>query len=288
MQHPFEVRAPEYAKLLSAMRVTRPQQVNAVAGKLASFVDAGRYAAVSAETFVPQAWMAGSFEREASSNFSLSPAQGDRWDRVSTHVPRGIGPFPDWKASAKAAYHIDGLDKLGAAAWTILRACYEGELFNGFGYLVHGIHTPYLWAGTNIYSAGKFIADGKFSSSAVDQQLGIVPVMLRLIELRPALAFVPAAGVTVPGVAAPLPSNIIVPAPAPVPLGHGGGSSHDAEWIQHAMNVAGCDPQLLEDDNYGRVTKRAAIAFQNSRGLEPDGIAGPLTLAALEQVVGGG
>lgn len=281
IQHPFEARAPEHAKLLAAMVVTRPQQVHAVAAKLASYVDAGRYAAVSAETFVPQAWMAASFEREASSNFTLSPAQGDRWDSVSTHVPRGLGPFPSWAAAAKDAYHIDGLDRLGAAAWTVIRACYEGELFNGFGYLAHGIHSPYLWAGTNIYSAGKFVADGEFSSSAIDQQLGVVPVMLKLIELRPALAFVPA-----DGVAAPLPSNIIVPAPAAVPLGLGGGD-RDAAWIQHSLNLAGCDPNVSEDNSYGRETKRAVTAFQSWCGLEPDGIAGPLTLAALEQAIGG-
>lgn len=281
MQHPFVQLRLEYEKLLAQVVVTRPQQVDAVARKLLSYVASGRYAQVSAETGVPQIWMATSFEREASSNFALSPAQGDPWNRVSIHVPRGLGPFATWAASAKAAYHIDGLDKIGAGNWTMPLAVYYDEAFNGFGPRAHGRHSGYPWAGTNIYNGGKYIADGVWDPNAQDQQLGTVPVMLRMVQLNPSLAI----GASAPVVTA---APSIVPAPAPVPLGHGGGGPHDAAWIQHALNAAGCDPQLIEDNSYGRVTKRAVMAFQNSRGLEPDGIAGPLTLAALEQVVGGG
>ena len=46
------------------------------------------------------------------------------------------------------------------------------EAFNGFGYRNFGIHSPYLWAGTNNYVAGKYASDGRFVASMVDEQLG--------------------------------------------------------------------------------------------------------------------
>ncbi len=275
MQHPFEILRPEYDALLARMVITRNGEVESVANKLLRFVDAGRYAEVSAETGVPQVWMATSFEREASSNFADSPAQGDPWNRRSVHVPAGRGPFSSWAEAAKDAYHIDGLDGVGAANWIWSRACYEGEVFNGMGYRAHGIHSPYLWAGTNNYSSGKYVADGVWSASAVDQQLGIVPVMVRMVALRPSLALpdsLPPAGPAVP-----------VPPPLPAPQGVGQHGTHDTVWLQHALNILKIDgTPLLEDDNYGKSTRRAVVAFQSAHGLDPDGLAGPLTTAAIE------
>lgn len=279
MQHPFAELRPEYEKLLASMVVTRPQTVAAVTDKLLTFVRQGRYAKVSTETGVPQAWMATSFEREASSNFSLSPAQGDHWNRVSVHVPKGRGPFPDWASAAKDAYHIDGLDKIGAANWTLPLACYEGELFNGFGPRNHGRHTGYLWAGTSVYTGGKYVADGVWDPNTQDQQLGIVPVMLRMMELEPSLRLPGFVSKTFPASVSPSPG------PSIVPVGVGGGA-HDARWIQNALNLVGrLNPPIDMDNSYGRETKRAVIAFQTAHGLEPDGLCGPKTFAALEQAL---
>lgn len=279
MQHPFSALAPEYAQLLARMQITRPGAVNAAAAHLVSLAKSGHYADVSARTGIPQAFIATSFEREASSDFRLSPAQGDRWDRVSVHVPRGRGPFASWTAAALDAYHLDGLDVIGAGNWSEERFCYEGELFNGFGYRGHGIHSPYLWAGTNNYSSGKYVADGVWSASAVDQQLGIVPVMRKMIELAPDLAFASQVPTTPP----PLRAG---PDPEPAPLGLGQHGEHDTRWLQRALNVLRIDgTPLVEDGSYGRRTRAAVVAFQRAHDLEPDGIAGPLTTAALEKAI---
>jgi lysozyme family protein len=56
------------------------------------------------------------------------------------HAPRGRGPFPNWAAAAIDAYKIDHLDQVGADNWFWERACYEEELFNGFGYRGRGVH----------------------------------------------------------------------------------------------------------------------------------------------------
>jgi lysozyme family protein len=47
------------------------------------------------------------------------------------------------------------------------------EGFNGYGYrLYRGIHSPYLWAGTNHYERGKTIADRVHSATAISTQAG--------------------------------------------------------------------------------------------------------------------
>src|ERR1700682_564255 len=118
MEHPFKSLEPEYNALLSRMVITRANAVDQSARRLLKFVDHGNYDEVSQETGIPIIFIATSFEREASSNFLLSPAQGDRWDRPSIHVPAHRGPFPSWKAAALDAYHIDGLDKVGKENWS--------------------------------------------------------------------------------------------------------------------------------------------------------------------------
>jgi hypothetical protein len=50
-----------------------------------------------------------------------------------------------------------------------------------------GRKTGYLWSGSNIYTGGKYVSDGVWSSSAEDEQLGIVPMAKRMVELDPSL-----------------------------------------------------------------------------------------------------
>ena len=268
MEYAFRALAPEYTALLKHMEITRKSVVDMTARRLLHYVDEGRYAEVSAKTGVPQIVMAASFERESSSNFMCSPAQGDRWDRVSRHVPRGRGPFHSWAAAAIDAYHLDHLDAIGAANWSWERACFEEELFNGFGYRLHGVHSPYLWAGSTAYTRAKYTGDGHYDPRAIDTQLGVIPMMFRMVELRPSLTLPIAFPSTTS--APTLPET---PQAAPTGL-------RDAAALQAALNKLGVtdngDP-LEVDDNYGRHTKRAVMAFQRANGLDVDGIAGPDT-----------
>lgn len=51
--------------------------------------------------------------------------------------------------------------------------------------------------------------------------------------------------------------------------------------IQSRLNALGANPPLVVDGVSGAKTKAAIIAFQQSRGLTPDGVVGPQTSAAL-------
>ena len=269
MKHPFSVLQPEYSRLLSSMRITKVAAVNATAKRLMKNLD--QYRPVTKATGIPEVFIAASFEREASSNFSRSPAQGDPWNRVSTHVPAGRGPFKNWYAAALDAYALNGLDKVGKGKWTWELACYYGEIFNGMGYRNKGLRSPYLWGGSNLQQLGKYVADGKFDSRHYDSQLGIIPMMKAMVALDPSLE------IKAPDTALP---EVV---PTPIGLGGDGPTLHDTAWIQRALNTAGADPQLRVDGNYGKKTRHAVMQFQRMNGLVVDGLAGPKTQGALEK-----
>jgi lysozyme family protein len=277
----FDKLKPEYTKLLSRMVLTRASEIDYVVAKrhdahgrptsLLAYVEAGKYRAGCAATGVPEAWAAASFEREAASNFALNPAQGWPLHSRSRVIPHN-GPFHNWTDAQIAAYAIDGLDRVGADNWTWERACFEAEAFNGFGYRAYGVHSPYLWAGTNIYTAGKYIRDGHFSRTTVDQQLGVIPMMVGMIERSSDL------GATTLGF--PFPSHhhaAPIPPPQRPPIG-----THGASWVQAALNLLFTVPRLIVDNSYGRETRRAVTAFQHKHRMVPDGFAGPKTRAMIE------
>jgi hypothetical protein len=218
-------------------------------------------------------WGIASFERESSSDYSRSPAQGDRWNAVSKHVPKGLGPYKCWGDSCVAAYRIDHLDEVGKSNWTWTRACYEGELYNGFGPRAHGRRTGYLWSWSSNYPphGGKYVGDNRWSPTATDQQCGMVPMMAALLKLDASLALADA-----------FPAPAAVPEP-PLALPDVF-ARRTTRNLQTVLNRLGANPPITVDGSYGRETKRAVIAFQQSHGLEADGIAGPVTWAAIDQL----
>ena len=269
MQHPFTILKPEYTGLLAAM-VVRPEcekEVDRTATKLLAFKS--RYLEVSNADGVPVVFIAASFEREASSNFGRNPAQGWPLTSVSRDVPHN-GPFRTWYDAAIAAYHLNGLDRVGKGNWTWELICFYGELFNGFGYRdFHRMHSPYLWGGTNIQTKGKYTEDGKFDPNVMDSQLGIIPIARRMVELDRSLA---------------LPAVPYVPAP-PIQTNIATSPDHqevDVKWVQTALNDLGYHPPLDVDDSYGRDTVRAVEHFQRNYRIDIDGIAGDETIKALK------
>jgi len=157
------------------------QALDHVAAQLIADGAKHRYQAVADQTSVPWYVIAVIHEREASQSWAANLAQGDPWNRVSIHVPRGRGPFASWEAAA-----VDALENCAprAAHWidwspgglfTIL------EEYNGLGYAAMGMPSPYIWASTDQYVRGKYVSDGHYDPHAVDQQLGCAALLRRMM-----------------------------------------------------------------------------------------------------------
>jgi len=103
-------------------------------------------------------------ERESDMDFTTHLGQGDPLNRRTVHVPAGRGPFTGLDAFEQGA--VDALIDCAPYAalsnkdWSISGMLTYLERYNGLGYATRGIASPYLWAGTNQYSKGKYVRDG--------------------------------------------------------------------------------------------------------------------------------
>jgi hypothetical protein len=111
-------------------------------------------------------------EREGSQDWGTYLGNGQSLKRKTSIVPKGRGPFQTWEDGA-----VDALVNCAPFAaknkdWSIGGALTMLEQYNGLGYAQQGKASPYIWAGTNQYEKGKYVADGKYSPETVDTQLG--------------------------------------------------------------------------------------------------------------------
>lgn len=139
-----------------------------------------RYQTVEAKTNVPWAVVAVIHQREASQSWSANLANGDPWSRPTIHVPAHRGPFPSWESAAEDALVICPPHAANWHDWSIGGALCLLEQYNGLGYFRMGMPSPYVWASTDQYSRGKYIADGHFDPNAVDHQIGCAALLARM------------------------------------------------------------------------------------------------------------
>lgn len=261
----FEALKAGYERDLLSFRITDMPQTIETAKRVLRGKD--RFLPVQEQLKIPAIWMMASFEREASSNFNLSPAQGDPWRRKSVNEPKGRGPFSSWEASALDAYRFDRIQDFPADTWTWAFAAYTGERFNGFGFRNHGIRSAYLWAGTNMYTIGMYISDGSWRPGVRDHRVGIIPVMRLMNQLDPTLHLVDALPVMIPPPIEPVDEH-----------------ERSDEDLQKALNHLNFGP-LVEDGNFGKRTEAALRRFQEANKLVADGIPGKLTWAAIDKAL---
>ncbi len=142
-----------------------------------------RYEQVGKSVGVPWYFIGAIHGLEASFNFRAHLHNGDfplkaRTRQVPSGRPLVWLPPDDWESSAKDALRLLGFT--GQSDWTLERTLYRLEAYNGFGYRRIGVPTPYLWAYSNHYDRGKFVADGKWNAKVRSQQCGAA-VLLKAI-----------------------------------------------------------------------------------------------------------
>ena len=169
------------AQRWEAAKFTKSTAINAQAAKIAQ--NRFRYEAVSRDTGVPWDVIGVIHYRESSGDFKGVLHNGQKiigTGKLTTIVPKGRGPFSTWEEAA-----VDALVNAPPYAarnkdWSIAGTLDLLERYNGLGYRNKGLPSPYLWAGTDQYVKGKYVADGKYDPNHVDQQLGVAPILMKL------------------------------------------------------------------------------------------------------------
>ena len=176
--------AGEYSVLYESclVRPSRKAAVAQTARRLAA--NKRRYDHVARALKMPWYVIAVIHSMESGGDFTRHLHNGDPLRSRTTHVPAGRPktgrpPFT-WEASA-----IDALGYQGFASWkdwSIPGALFKLEGYNGWGYRDHHptVKSPYLWSFSNHYARGKYVADGRFSPTAVSQQCGAAVLLKRL------------------------------------------------------------------------------------------------------------
>ena len=204
-------------------KFTRSTPINAAAAKI--IANRSRYEVVAKATGVPWDVIGVIHYRESSNDFRGVLHNGQRiigTGKKTTLVPKGRGPFSSWEDAA-----IDALANCHPYLaknkdWSIGTTLDKLEAYNGLGYRNKGLPSPYLWAGTDQYVKGKYVADGKFDPNHVDQQLGVAPILLKIREMvaeKPVQPF-------------PRPPQDDIPHYPETPsTGSAGGSSRMPSWL---------------------------------------------------------
>jgi lysozyme family protein len=143
-----------------------------------------RYQSVASDLGIPWQFIGIIHGLEGSFDFTTHLHNGDPLTARTVHVPAGRPAAGDppftWEQSAKDALLLHGFG--GQDDWSLPRMLFRWERFNGFGYRPLSIPSPYLWCFSNLYSKGKFVADGQFDPNFVSRQCGAA-VMLKAIGL---------------------------------------------------------------------------------------------------------
>ncbi|MDD3149862.1 MAG: hypothetical protein PHV68_03430 [Candidatus Gastranaerophilales bacterium] len=144
-----------------------------------------KYQAVSKKTGMPAELIAALHWRESGGNFNTYLHNGQPLGQVTTIVPKGKY-FTNWedaavdalssKSSVKNSYNLTSNSKDMAAMLSY------AEYYNGLGYHNNNRTSAYVYSGTNEYTSGKYVADGKYSKSAVDKQLGVAVMLNSIIS----------------------------------------------------------------------------------------------------------
>lgn len=179
----FEETREGYRNLLRSVKVTPAWVANFDKAAARIVQNKGRYQEIERETGVPWWWIAVVHDRESSGDFDGVLHNGEEiigTDKKTSLEPPGRGPFDNWEEAAIDALRLKNLHKI--SDWSPERAAYEGERYNGFGY-VGKINSPYLWAGSNLQQPGKYVRDGVYDPDHIDTQRGIIPLLKRLGEI---------------------------------------------------------------------------------------------------------
>lgn len=173
-----------------------------------------KYLEVSAKTGVPWWWIACIHHMESSNDFRTHLHNGDPLTERTHHRPagrpiEGNPPFT-WAFSAE-----DALTQHEAVAkqktWKLESALWLFEKYNGMGYELHGINSPYVWSGCQHYKYGLYVSDGQWDGGAMSEQIGAAVILKELVNIGEVVM----SDIITPPAAAPI---VVQPSAVTIPL----------------------------------------------------------------------
>jgi len=185
----------EYQQLFDTMKIEDSDFFDSQIKRIFNFKD--EYQAVEFETGVPWFVVSCIHALEAGLDFTKKIKNGQYWNKRTTWVPKGLGPWNSWHESSVEAMKMlnDKMKKiLGESfTWDVPAICYAFEYHNGWGYRKYHSHvkSPYLWSMSNHYVKGKYVADGKWDDNAVSKQIGAMVYIKEIMERRGPVAVPP-------------------------------------------------------------------------------------------------
>jgi lysozyme family protein/peptidoglycan hydrolase-like protein with peptidoglycan-binding domain len=264
---------PYYTKHWAAMTIQSKRRL-ALAGVVAKIVSGrARYEAVEKETGVPWWFIGNCHMRESSCNFATYLGNGEPISRKTRLVPAGRGPFATWEEGAIDALRFQGY--AGLTDWDLATALFRFEAYNGWGYFYKGVNSPYVWGWTNEQQPGKYIADRRWSATAVDPQPGCAAMLRALIDAGHVFAAAVQApevahdGTTVAGSETPAPAPTSPPVEDDPIVLHVGSRGDAVRILQGKLRDLGY-PVGAIDGAYGDATADAVSLFQRRNGIVGD------------------
>ena len=109
---------------------------------------------------------------EASFNFNKQILNGQPWNRKTTWVPKGLGPWESWEHSCVQGFLHETAHNPLPETWNVEGTALFLERWNGMGYWRIKRPSPYLWSYTSAQVSGKYVSDGKYDSRAISLQVG--------------------------------------------------------------------------------------------------------------------
>jgi len=174
----------EYEKLFKECKIKK-EKLDLIDSRINSILThKDRYISIAKKLGIPWYLIAVIHNMESGGNFNRHLHNGDPLTARTVHFPpnrpiKGTPPF-SWEESAIDALKMMGLDRI--KEWNLGRILYEMERYNGWGYRIHHINSPYLWSCSDCYKSGKYVADGIFDRDAVSKQCGGAVLLKRMEE----------------------------------------------------------------------------------------------------------
>lgn len=180
----FDKLKDEYSRMFNECKVLDSARTDKLVSKLVAKEDIYKQVGIA-----PWYWIGCIHMMEASQDFTCHLHNGDPLKKRTKSIPAGRPAAPpdtiygySWETSAKDALYLKGLDKWGD--WSVSGMLYQTERYNGWGYRMYKSNfSPYLWCGSQFWTKGKYVMDGKYDPSATSKQIGVAVILKRMVEL---------------------------------------------------------------------------------------------------------